>query len=191
MLRRMQKDVLKTILPPRHECLLFCSPTVAQCQLYKHLTKDDNFDKATADALKILINLRKLCSHPSLLMNDDTSFVSSDDTDGIEGSGKVKVLDALLQEIRAKAPKDKVVIVSNFTSALTMIENTILKPRGLSFIRLDGTTELSNRQSLVDTFNATTSDRHFIFLLSSKAGGCGLNLIGANRLVMFDPDWYV
>ena len=50
-------------------------------------------------------------------MNDETSFVSSDDTDGIEGSGKVKVLDALLQEIRAKAPKDKVVIVSNFTSS--------------------------------------------------------------------------
>jgi DNA repair and recombination RAD54-like protein len=53
---------------------------------------------------------------------------------------------------------------------------------------LDGTTSASKRKKLVDTFNDPKSNS-FAFLLSSKAGGCGLNLIGANRLVLFDPDW--
>jgi len=55
-------------------------------------------------------------------------------------------------------------------------------------VRLDGTMSIKKRQKIVDRFN----DPHggdFVFMLSSKAGGCGLNLIGANRLVMFDPDW--
>lgn len=55
-------------------------------------------------------------------------------------------------------------------------------------LRLDGTMTINKRQKLVDRFN--NPDGHeFVFLLSSKAGGCGLNLIGANRLILFDPDW--
>lgn len=54
--------------------------------------------------------------------------------------------------------------------------------------RLDGSMTIQKRQKLVDTFNDSTQ-KEFIFLLSSKAGGCGINLIGANRLVLFDPDW--
>ena len=107
----------------------------------------------------------------------------------VDASGKLQVLAALLQHIREEAPGDKVVIVSNFTSALSLIEKSILGPQNYPFVRLDGTTEVKKRQEAVDTFNMTTADRHFVFMLSSKAGGCGLNLIGANRLVMFDPDW--
>ncbi|CAN0301398.1 unnamed protein product, partial [Discosporangium mesarthrocarpum] len=59
---------------------------------------------------------------------------------------------------------------------------------GRPFVRLDGSTGVSKRQKLVDAFN-TPGPGSFAFLLSSKAGGCGLNLIGANRLVLFDPDW--
>jgi hypothetical protein len=94
-----------------------------------------------------------------------------------------------LEQIRSITPDDKVVIVSNFTSALDMIESSILQPRHLSCLRLDGNTELSRRQSIVDTFNNTSSERNFAFLLSSKAGGCGLNLVGANRLLMVDADF--
>jgi hypothetical protein len=81
------------------------------------------------------------------------------------------------------------VIVSNFTSVLSIIESSILEPRKFSYLRLDGNTAAQNRQSLVDTFNRTTTQHSFCFLLSAKAGGCGLNLVGANRLVMFDNDW--
>jgi len=89
-------------------------------------------------------------------------------------------LDALLKAIRCTAPDDKVIIVSNFTSALSLIEALILEPRHLSYLRLDGLTKLQQRQALVDTFNQSSAERNFCFLLSSKAGGCGLNLVGAN-----------
>jgi hypothetical protein len=55
-------------------------------------------------------------------------------------------------------------------------------------LRLDGTTTLKKRTKMVQQFN--NEQGHFVFLLSSKAGGCGINLIGGNRLVLFDPDWY-
>ena len=57
-----------------------------------------------------------------------------------------------------------------------------------SWLRLDGSTQSEKRMQIVNSFNSTKS-QDFIFLLSSKAGGCGLNLIGANRLIMIDPDW--
>jgi len=70
-----------------------------------------------------------------------------------------------------KSPNDKVVIVSNFTSALTLIERFVLKIRKWSWIRLDGTIEQRDRQPMVDSFNRGTVDHSFVFLLSSKAGG--------------------
>lgn len=127
---------------------------------------------ATAEALTVLTKLRKLCSHPSLL--EKNAQIDKD----VTLSGKVEVLDALLRAIKQSNPDDKIVIVSNFTSALTAIEETILKTRGLPFLRLDGTVPQAERQPLVDSFNRCSPDKAFAFLLSSKAGGCGLNLIG-------------
>ena len=177
MLRRLQKDILKSILPRREEVLLFCRPTPHQCTLYKELTKSQQsgvVTGVTADALTTLISLRKLCSHPHLNDKSPHPFQESD----VALSGKLTVLDSLLETIQKTAPKDKIVIVSNFTSALSIIENAVLKPRELTYQRLDGSTDLSNRQAIVDTFNRTSAERNFAFLLSSKAGGCGLNLIG-------------
>jgi DNA repair and recombination RAD54-like protein len=182
LLRRLQKDVLKTMLPPRQELLLFCRPSVLQCQMYRRLSRE--VEQKKSEALTTLTQLRKLCLHPSLLREGTTSRYAANN---IQSSGKVVVLDSLLQHIRTYAPQDKVVVVSNYTSALSFVETNILQPRGFSFMRLDGTTPLAARQGLVDTFNASQS--YFCFLLSSKAGGCGLNLVGANRLVMLDPDW--
>jgi hypothetical protein len=59
-----------------------------------------------------------------------------------------------------------------------------------AYLRLDGSTEAKERQSLVNRFNAPETPET-VFLLSARAGGVGLNLIGANRLVLFDPDWFV
>ncbi|THU67599.1 hypothetical protein C4D60_Mb05t26390 [Musa balbisiana] len=64
----------------------------------------------------------------------------------------------------------------------------LCRERRYPFLRLDGTTSIGKRQKLVNRFNDPSKDE-FVFLLSSKAGGCGLNLIGGNRLVLFDPDW--
>lgn len=177
VLRRLQKDILKTMLPPRTEVLLFCQPSVEQARMYRSIAHN-----TAKDALSTLTQLRKVCSYPAKAVNKSNpadSFLS----------GKLQVLQTLLQSIRQKCPEDKVVIVSNFTSTLSLIEEAVLKPHQHSFVRLDGTVECQNRQSLVDQFNRVSAGRTFCFLLSSKAGGCGLNLVGANRLVLFDPDW--
>ncbi|KNC78208.1 hypothetical protein SARC_09348, partial [Sphaeroforma arctica JP610] len=80
-----------------------------------------------------------------------------------------------------------VVLVSNYTQTLDLFEQ-MCGTRRYQFIRLDGSLSIKKRQKLVDQFNDPEGTT-FLFLLSSKAGGCGLNLIGANRLVLFDPDW--
>lgn len=103
-----------------------------------------------------------------------------------ELSGKLMVLDTLLALIKSTTT-DKIVLVSNYTQTLDLFEKLSAK-RKYRYVRLDGTMSIKKRAKVVDNFNNPDSD-DFIFMLSSKAGGCGLNLIGANRLVMFDPDW--
>lgn len=101
-------------------------------------------------------------------------------------SGKVLVLDRLLRHIKANSD-DRVVIVCNFTSMIDVFEE-LAKARGWRYVRLDGSTPIKKRQHLVDEL-LDKRNGLFLFFLSSKAGGCGLNLVGANRLVLFDPDW--
>jgi len=82
---------------------------------------------------------------------------------------------------------DKIVIISNYTQTLDLI-GRMCRENSWGFCRLDGSVTMKKRQKMVDEFNDPTSSL-VAFLLSSKAGGCGLNLIGGNRLVLFDPDW--
>lgn len=103
-----------------------------------------------------------------------------------EWSGKFLLLANMLSIMR-KETKDRIVIVSNYTQTLDVF-SLLCKEQSYPFVRLDGSTNSKKRQALVDRLNDPTDDV-FVFLLSSKAGGCGLNLIGANRLVLFDPDW--
>ena len=186
VLRRLQKDVLKSLLPPRMELLLFCRPSHKQRELYHGIS--DRAVKSIGSAggrdenpLMLLTELRKLCAHPLLLEEE-----SSGNDDSVALSGKLVVLSGLIDSIRTHHPSDKVVIISNFTSALSVIESSILRKKNLPYVRLDGTVELSARQPMVDSFNNGSVNHSFAFLLSSKAGGCGLNLIGANRLIMVD-----
>jgi len=129
MLRRLQKDILKTMLPPRIEALLFCRPSERQCELYRSITQNTNANGSQTDALNTLTSLRKICSHPFLYEKEDEE---ADVSVAASQSGKLIVLDALLKAIRCTAPDDKVIIVSNFTSALSLIEALILEPRHLS-----------------------------------------------------------
>lgn len=84
---------------------------------------------------------------------------------------------------------DKIVLISNYTQTLDIFDK-LCRSRGYGCLRLDGTMNVNKRQKLVDRFNDPNGDE-FVFLLSSKAGGCGLNLIGANRLILFDPGWFL
>ncbi|KAK9834193.1 hypothetical protein WJX81_007238 [Elliptochloris bilobata] len=100
-------------------------------------------------------------------------------------SGKFAVLAAMLERLRPTG--DRIVIVSNYTQTLDLFSQ-LCRDRGYPVLKLDGSTTINKRQKLVKLFN-DPAERQFVFLLSSKAGGCGLNLIGGNRLVLFDPDW--
>ena len=105
-----------------------------------------------------------------------------------EWSGKMFVLYRLMKEMRKPGNGgDKIVIISNYTQTLDLI-GRMCRENSWGFCRLDGSVTMKKRQKMVDEFNDPTSAL-VAFLLSSKAGGCGLNLIGGNRLVLFDPDW--
>mmetsp|Transcript_9495 Transcript_9495/g.13456 ORF Transcript_9495/g.13456 Transcript_9495/m.13456 type:complete len:1151 (+) Transcript_9495:176-3628(+) len=105
-----------------------------------------------------------------------------------EWSGKMFVLFRLMKEMRRPGNgNDKIVIVSNYTQTLDLI-GRMCRENSWGFCRLDGSISMKKRQQMVDEFNDPASGL-IAFLLSSKAGGCGLNLIGGNRLVLFDPDW--
>ncbi|NWR73391.1 RA54B protein, partial [Centropus unirufus] len=119
------------------------------------------------------------------------------DTFSERDSGKLQVLVKLLAAIHELSSSerqdnfvllfDRVVLVSNYTQTLNILQETC-KHYGYSYTRLDGHTPVSQRQQIVDTFNSKFSPA-FIFLLSSKAGGVGLNLVGASHLVLYDIDW--
>ena len=105
----------------------------------------------------------------------------------VEMSGKLTVLDRLMAGLYEHSD-EKIVLVSNFTKTLDWFER-LCQFRGYQYRRLDGSTEQSKRQQLVDYFNHSSQKGCFVFLLSCKAGGLGINLCGASRLVLFDPDW--
>lgn len=107
-------------------------------------------------------------------------------------SGKFLFTASILKALRTMPlvqgqTRDRIVIISNFTQTLDLVQKYCAEMR-YPVIRLDGSIGIKKRHELVTKFNDPTSDA-FVFLLSSKAGGCGINLIGGNRLIMFDPDW--
>ncbi|KAK7194190.1 DNA repair and recombination protein RAD54 [Novymonas esmeraldas] len=100
---------------------------------------------------------------------------------------KMHFVSLVLDELRQNGEQDKLVIVSNFTQTLDIVA-ALCDSKRIAYFQLDGSTPIKKRQQLVDYFNVPGS-QEIVFLLSSKAGGVGLNLIGANRLILFDPDW--
>jgi DNA repair and recombination RAD54-like protein len=194
MIRRAGKDFLASELPPRFEVLMFCDLSDVQSNLYTSFTSSSrniNLDSdISGDALAMVMQLRLLCSHPDLVTDESSaSFLKSSKGD-IDLSGKMVVLSQLLKSIRSANPLDKVVIVSNFTSVLSFIETYIFEANKWSFLRLDGQVELTKRQSIVDAFNRGNASSSFAFLLSAKAGGCGLNLIGGKGITLICADFY-
>ena len=99
-------------------------------------------------------------------------------------SGKMEVLDSLLPVLEAE--EAKVLLFSHSTRLLDILE-TYAQSKGHCYCRLDGSTKVDTRQKLVDDFNQDPS--LFLFLISTRAGGLGLNITGANTVIIFDPNW--
>ncbi|KAF9248573.1 hypothetical protein DTO006G1_6972 [Penicillium roqueforti] len=202
---RRTNELLSKYLPVKYEHVVFCNMSQFQRGLYNHFIKSPEIQSLLrgkgSQPLKAIGLLKKLCNHPDLLdlANDlpgcEHTFpedYSPPDSRGRDReikswySGKMMVLDRMLARIRQDT-NDKIVLISNYTQTLDLFER-LCRARGYGSLRLDGSMNIKKRTKLVDKFNDPESPE-FIFLLSSKAGGCGLNLIGANRLVLFDPDW--
>ena len=103
----------------------------------------------------------------------------------IKASGKMIFLDKLLQKV--KEEQSQVLIFSGFTSMLDILEDYCIF-REYKYCRLDGNTELDDREKCIDDFTSPNSDK-FIFLISTRAGGLGLNLMTANIVVLYVSDW--
>ncbi|OAL71947.1 dsDNA-dependent ATPase [Trichophyton violaceum] len=203
---RRTADILSKHLPPKTEYILFCNPTSAQRSVYHHVLASPMFQSVlrnSESALQLITILKKVCNSPSLLKPKVEDNGKCEDTSmgallsslppsihrclAAGSSGKIRVLDQLLYNLQSKTT-EKVVLVSNYTSTLNLLAN-LLTSLDLPFLRLDGSTPATRRQALVEDFNRSPSSSCFAFLLSAKAGGTGLNLIGASRLVLFDVDW--
>ncbi|KAF2722398.1 DNA repair protein, SNF2 family [Polychaeton citri CBS 116435] len=202
---RRSNDILSKYLPLKYEHVVFCNLAPFQLDIYNLFLKSPEIKSLLrgkgSQPLKAIGILKKLCNHPDLLnLPDDLpgseevfpdDFVPKDargrDRDVKSWySGKMQVLDRMLARIRQDT-NDKIVLISNYTQTLDIFEK-LCRSRAYGCLRLDGSMNVNKRQKLVDKFNDPEGPE-FVFLLSSKAGGCGLNLIGANRLVLFDPDW--
>ncbi|CAL9194332.1 unnamed protein product [Musa hybrid cultivar] len=103
----------------------------------------------------------------------------------VEHCGKMRALEKLL--LSWTTGGDKILLFSYSVSRMLDILEKFLIRKGYCFSRLDGSTPMSIRQSLVDDFNKSPSKQ--VFLISTRAGGLGLNLVSANRVVIFDPNW--
>ncbi|KAF8503994.1 DNA repair protein, SNF2 family [Hysterangium stoloniferum] len=148
---------------------------------------NDLFEQ-TSVPLKAINLLKKLCNHPELLdlpgdlkgsdklIPPDFSGPNDKAISRVKSTIKPFIY-RVLHSIKTET-KDKIVLISNYTQTLDLY----------GYVRLDGGMAITKRQKYVDQFNDPERSE-FVFLLSSKAGGCGINLIGANRLILFDPDW--
>jgi DNA repair and recombination RAD54-like protein len=202
---RRTNDILSKYLPVKYEHVVFCNLAPFQLDLYNYFITSPDIQALLrgkgSQPLKAIGMLKKLCNHPDLLdlagdLPGCEQYWPADyvpkDARGRDRdikpwySGKMQVLDRMLARIRADT-NDKIVLISNYTQTLDLFER-LCRNRNYGCLRLDGTMNVNKRQKLVDKFN-NPDGAEFVFLLSSKAGGCGLNLIGANRLVLFDPDW--
>ncbi|KAK5130502.1 hypothetical protein LTR08_001982 [Meristemomyces frigidus] len=198
---RRTAEILSKYLPPKTEYVVFCRPTGAQASVYRAIIESPTFNAALGSSsvtLELINVLKKVCNSPTLLLKKGAKGEDITKPELLAcippsllrtpgASGKLQVLDTLLHQIRTSG-EEKVVLVSNYTSTMDMLA-ILLTSLSYSFLRLDGSTPANKRQGLVDRFNRSPPSNSFVFLLSAKAGGTGLNLIGASRLVLFDLDW--
>ncbi|BHF58101.1 SWI/SNF-related matrix-associated actin-dependent regulator of chromatin sub A member 5 [Sparganum proliferum] len=191
LLRRVKADVEKK-LPPKKETKIYVGLSKMQRELYtKILMKDlDLVNSSTQKTdkvrlLNILMQLRKCCNHPYLFDGVEPGPPYTTDQHLVDNCGKMILLDKLLTRLREQG--SRVLIFSQMTRTLDILEDYCLW-RGHEYFRLDGQTSHEERQVSIDEFNRPGSTK-FIFMLSTRAGGLGINLATADVVVIYDSDW--
>ena len=184
LLRRTKLDVEK-VLPSKKEILLKFHLNKEQDNLYRTIAEQGLREVSDKKIVykNIIMQLRKVCNHPYLFEGYEKEEDSLENL--ITSCSKMTILDKLLK--RLKEQSSRVLIFSQMTKVLDILED-YCRYRKFKFCRLDGKTSLGAREQQISDFSDKDSDK-FIFLLSTRAGGVGLNLCAADTVVLYDSDW--
>lgn len=195
LLRRLKRDVEKD-LPDKVEKVVKCKMSALQLKLYRTMLKhnaivagiDENGKPILIKGVNNqLMQLRKICNHPFVYGEIEQLLHPLIDTNDLiwRIAGKFELLDRILPKF--KETGHKVLIFFQMTQIMNIMED-FLHYRGMNYMRLDGGTKSDERTVLLKTFNDPASEC-FCFLLSTRAGGLGLNLQTADTVIIFDSDW--
>ena len=191
MLRRVKSEVLDQ-LPEKVEKVLRCELSSWQKELYKQISKKAVQENGLLSATEttpvptrglnnIVMQLRKVCNHPYLFSPEGYHV----NENIIRSSAKVALLDEMLPKL--KAAGHRVLMFTQMTAVMNILED-FFALRGFRSLRLDGSTTAEEREKRMYQYNAPDSPC-FIFLLSTRAGGLGLNLVSGDTVILFDSDW--
>lgn len=196
MIRRTKQKV-ENDLPPKTEKIIRVELSDVQLEYYKNILTR-NYSALNAGAkgpkqslLNIMMELKKASNHPFMFPQAQDRILSPDAGREetlralITSSGKMMLLDRLLTKL--KADGHRVLIFSQMVRMLDHLAH-YLQLRGYQYQRIDGTIPAKPRRQAIDHFNAPDSD-DYCFLLSTRAGGLGINLMTADTVILFDSDW--
>ncbi|XP_077586427.1 DNA excision repair protein ERCC-6 [Stigmatopora nigra] len=196
LLRRMKADVKDNLaLPDKNEQVLFCRLTPEQRQVYKSFLDSKEVYQILNGDMQVfsgLIALRKMCNHPDLFSGGprllrgipEDQLTEEEHFGYWKRSGKLIVVESLLRLWFKQG--NRVLLFTQSRQMLHILE-VFVKENQYSYVKMDGTTTIASRQPLIARYNEDKSI--FVFLLTTKVGGLGVNLTGANRVIIYDPDW--
>lgn len=195
LLRRLKADVLKS-MPSKSEFIVRIDMSPIQRKYYK-LILTKNYEALQSkiggghqSLLNIVMQLKKCCNHPYLLeaAQDEAPLTANRMYEGnalVKACGKLELLFKMLKKLKDQG--HRVLIFSQMTKMLDILED-FLEFCGYKYERIDGGITGSDRQDAIDRFNAPGAQQ-FAFLLSTRAGGLGINLATADTVVIYDSDW--
>ncbi|KAI3469543.1 hypothetical protein Pfo_026206 [Paulownia fortunei] len=184
---RRKKDEVEKYLPGKTQVILKCDMSAWQKVYYQQVTEMGRVGLAhgsgrSKSLQNLTMQLRKCCNHPYLFLGE---YFMQRSEEMIRASGKFELLDRLLPKLHKAG--HRILLFSQMTKLMTILGDYLML-KGYQFLRLDGTTSTGDRGELLKQFNAPDSP-YFIFLLSTRAGGLGLNLQTADTVIIFDSDW--
>lgn len=192
LLRRVKSDVEHSLLPKK-EINVFVGLTEMQRKWYKSLLEKDidavngaiSKKEGKTRLLNIVMQLRKCCNHPYLFDGAEPGPPFTTDEHLVDNAGKMVILDKLLRKMRERG--SRVLIFSQMSRMLDILEDYCLF-REYPYCRIDGSSMHEDRIAAIDEYNRPGSEK-FIFLLTTRAGGLGINLTSADVVILFDSDW--
>lgn len=192
LLRRVKSDVEKSLLPKK-EVNLYLGMSEMQRKWYKKILEKDidavngagGKRESKTRLLNIVMQLRKCCNHPYLFEGAEPGPPYTTDEHLVYNAGKMAVLDKLLNRLQKQG--SRVLIFSQMSRLLDILEDYCVF-REYQYCRIDGGTAHEDRIAAIDEYNKPGSEK-FVFLLTTRAGGLGINLTTADIVILFDSDW--